>query len=65
MWTHRLKILPIFYEKVLDGSKTFEIRKDDRGFKEGYTKREIEFDISHVLKGEQWGVTPRILCYGF
>jgi Domain of unknown function (DUF3850) len=33
--THELKILPQFYERVKDGSKTFEVRKNDRGFQKG------------------------------
>lgn len=35
MKMHELKILPEYFEKVLDGSKTFELRKDDRGFNVG------------------------------
>lgn len=35
MKIHELKILPQYFEKVLDGSKTFELRKDDRGFEVG------------------------------
>ncbi len=35
MTTHTLKILPQYFEPVLDGSKTFEIRLDDRGFQKG------------------------------
>lgn len=35
MRTHRLKVLPEFFAALLDGSKTFEIRKDDRGFMVG------------------------------
>ncbi|WP_294174120.1 DUF3850 domain-containing protein [uncultured Clostridium sp.] len=35
MKIHELKIFPQFFEKVLDGSKTFELRKDDRGFEVG------------------------------
>lgn len=35
MKIHELKILPEYFEKVLDGSKTFELRKDDRGFNVG------------------------------
>jgi len=29
---HELKIWPQYYQAVKDGSKTFEVRKNDRGF---------------------------------
>ena len=32
---HRLKILPEYYEAVKSGEKTFEIRRNDRGFTPG------------------------------
>lgn len=32
---HELKILSSFVRPILDGSKTFEIRKNDRGFQKG------------------------------
>ena len=32
---HQLKTWPQFYQAVLDQKKTFEGRKNDRGFKEG------------------------------
>ena len=32
---HELKIWPQYYCRVFDGSKTFEIRKNDRGFQPG------------------------------
>lgn len=34
---HTLKIWPQWYSRVLDGSKTFEIRKNDREFQYGDT----------------------------
>jgi hypothetical protein len=33
--THNLKIWPQYYCRVQDGTKTFEIRKNDRGFQNG------------------------------
>ncbi len=49
---HELKILPIYFEEVIKGNKTFEIRKDDRDFNVGdilllkeYDPDEIYFDI--------------------
>lgn len=35
MKIHELKILPSYFEAVKNGEKTFELRKDDRGFKVG------------------------------
>ena len=32
---HELKMLPKFFEKVSDGTKTFEVRFNDRNFKVG------------------------------
>lgn len=32
---HELKIWPQYYCRVADGSKTFEIRKNDRGYQPG------------------------------
>jgi len=33
--THELKILPKYYDEIIQGKKDFEIRKNDRDFKEG------------------------------
>lgn len=57
---HSLKILPEYFESVLDGSKTFEIRKNDRSFSVGdtlilkewdgkYTGRVIKKEITYML----------------
>lgn len=35
MTTHVLKTLPQYYERLADGTKTFEVRRDDRGFQTG------------------------------
>ena len=44
---HELKIWPQWYCRVADGSKTFELRDNDRGFQSGDTV---------VLK--EWDPTP-------
>lgn len=35
MKIHELKILPKYFEEVVKGDKTFELRKNDRGFEKG------------------------------
>lgn len=59
---HDLKILPIYYDAVYEGRKTFEVRKNDRDFNNadtvtlkeydlelGYSGRELTFEIGYVL----------------
>lgn len=59
---HELKILPEFFEAVLIGKKTCELRKADRNFAVGdliklnewdgehYTGRNIVREITHIIK---------------
>jgi hypothetical protein len=35
MTTHRLKVLIKYADAIMDGTKTFEIRRNDRNFKVG------------------------------
>lgn len=44
--THELKILPPFFEAVRSGVKTFEVRKNDRGFQSGDSVVLMEWDSS-------------------
>jgi len=67
---HDLKIWPKYYNQILIGTKTFEVRKDDRNFKEGdelllnewnpetqdYTGRAITAIIVSKLEGGQFGI---------
>jgi hypothetical protein len=60
---HDLKCLAVYFEQVANGTKTFELRENDRGFKQGdtvtlkeylamsqtYTGRELTFKIGYVL----------------
>lgn len=67
---HELKIWPEFFNAVLDGSKKFEIRKNDRNFKvgdkivlkewdpkkESYTGRSLAKWISFIVPGGNFGL---------
>lgn len=79
--THDLKTWPEFYEAVADGSKTFEVRKNDRDFKVGDTllirhyepmsgkfdldKPLIKLKITYVLQGGNFGVLEGFAVLGF
>jgi hypothetical protein len=58
--THYLKVLPEFFEAILKGDKTFEVRKNDRDYKRGdllylqewdgeFTGRKIIVSIPYIL----------------
>lgn len=58
---HELKIMPKYFDDIVNGSKTFEIRKNDRNFKAGdllilrehngrnYTGCFIKANITYIL----------------
>ncbi len=71
--THELKTWPDHFQAILEGRKTFELRRDDRGFQENdwlvlreyapdtdeYTGREVRTWISHVLRdAPHFGLMP-------
>lgn len=61
---HELKIRPEYYNPVSAGTKTFEVRKNDRGFLNGdflilreyveqqkhYTGREVKVAVTYILR---------------
>ena len=65
---HELKCLPEYYEAVRENRKTFELRKNDRGFRVGdvvrlkeydgssYTGRELVRRITYILEGPVYGL---------
>lgn len=65
---HELKIWPEYFEEILAGTKTFEVRKNDRDFKTGdilllmetiddmHTGRGVSKTISYILQGGQFGI---------
>lgn len=73
---HELKIEKQFADAVLDGRKTFEVRKNDRGYNAGDTVRftvvedgistihklnGAEFRIGYVLSG--WGIEEGFVVF--
>ncbi len=61
---HELKIWPQYYDRVEDGSKTFEVRKNDRSFQVGDTVLLREwnpFFKEGTIAPEIVGYTGRVL----
>jgi Domain of unknown function (DUF3850) len=64
MVKHELKVWPEYFEALVEGRKTFELRKDDRGFAVGdvldlrewkpeteqYTGWSETFDVTYILR---------------
>lgn len=73
---HELKIYPKYFEAVLDGSKTFEIRKNDRNFHVGdniflrewdnikYSGRTIFAEITYILDDKFIGLAKDYVALG-
>lgn len=51
--THELKTLPAYWDAVQRGEKRFEVRRDDRGFKQG--------DTVALIRHDGAAVTPSVL----
>lgn len=63
--THELKCWPPWFQDVLEGRKTFEVRRDDRGYREGdtlllrewdpeakaYSGRNLRVRVTYLLRG--------------
>ena len=73
MAEHELKVWPEFWPALASGEKTFELRKDDRGFRAGdilwlrewskaagYTGREMRRRVTYLLGG--WGLERDYVC---
>ena len=73
---HSLKILPKYFNAVVSGDKTFEIRKNDRNFqigdklilKEwddgGYTGKIIKKEITYILDDDSGYVLQGYVVMG-
>lgn len=74
---HRLKTLPMFYNAVLIGEKTFEVRFNDRDYRVGdvlilrewtglnYTGENIVVRVSYILSDPAFGTQPGWSVLGF
>jgi hypothetical protein len=74
--THYLKTWPLIFTAVKEEHKTFEIRKNDRGFQVGdllilqeylptngeYTGKEIQRIVTYILEGDKYGVEKGYVC---
>ena len=75
---HLLKILPEYFKEVVKGTKTFEVRKNDRPFKVGdilvlaeycisiqsFTGRVCEKKVTYILEGGSFGVDKSFVVMG-
>lgn len=72
---HQFKILPEYFEAVVEGKKTFEIRINDRGFKEGdflalnefaeggyYTGRSCVVFVDYILGDTKELLLDGVVC---
>ncbi|MPN35294.1 hypothetical protein SDC9_182791 [bioreactor metagenome] len=49
---HKLKTLPKYFDKIVSGSKTFEVRRDDRPFTEGDSLSKTTFQKCFISHGK-------------
>lgn len=61
MVTHELKILPQYAEAITRGEKTFEVRKNDRGFQKGDHIKFLAYDdgwyLDHAINEKEYEIT--------
>ncbi len=78
MKIHKLKTWPEYFDQVQKGIKTFEIRRDDRGFEIGDQLELMEYDqelntftgavckrrITCIIQGGQFGLNKGFVAMG-
>lgn len=63
--THKLKIWPQYFCHVADGSKTFEVRKNDRGFQPGDIVILQEWNPEEIIDIDKRSGVPGMTNYGY
>lgn len=77
MTVHELKTIPHYWDAIERGEKTFEVRRDDRGFQRGdivrlyrdtgysgwKAARNLERRIGWILTGGQFGIEPGFIVF--
>lgn len=66
---HNLKLLENFADDVLIGYKTFEVRKNDRGFQKGDTVKftcidSNGFELDHLINEKVYEITYVLHVWG-
>ena len=78
MSVHELKCSPEYFDALASGEKTFEVRRDDRGFQKGdelvlhkyrsdgrgYMGEKVRRRITWILTGGQLGIEPGFVVMG-
>lgn len=54
MTTHELKVVQPYFNALMDGSKTFEVRRNDRGFQRGDELLLMEWAEPYFLFGMEF-----------
>ena len=76
--THELKVWAEYFNEVATGKKPFEVRKNDRNFKENdilflrewnnetkeYTGRSVQLIVTYILHGGQFGIARGYVVMG-
>lgn len=62
---HELRIDPEYYERVQDGSKTFEIRRNDRDYREGQVVMLREWRRDGIEPGKRYSGREHVARIGY
>lgn len=76
---HELKTHSLYFQRIVDGVKNFEVRKNDRDFQVGdqvvlknfdpetkeYLTGEVHGTITYILQGGQFGIQSGYCVFGY